>query len=115
MSVVSRVTMLRIDGNASNDGVLASQFALAALSETEDRVNRISRVFNMEEILCEESLRMIQSAIAGLRHINLTVTEIATFHSNGSLSTAMGNLQSKIESHLNTAEEQYKVLAGLYP
>lgn len=85
------------------------------LADAEERISRINRLVNMEEVLCEESLGKIRDALAGLRHINLTVTQIANFHSSGELGEAMENLQVKVAAYLSNAEEQYKILAALYP
>jgi len=115
MSLVSKQDMLRISGNGSSDGQVASDFALGALQAAKSRATEIEKVANLEVILDRESLRMIQSNLAGIRHIAMVVNELANLHANGQLGQAMKKLDSQVANLLAQAEQQVAALSALFP
>jgi hypothetical protein len=110
-----RQEMLRINGNTSNDHLVASEFCQAVLQKAKLCHQTVSDIRNLKVWLDKLSMQDAKDAIATLRQIDDVVNELGKFHKSGELGLSLKNLGKEALKLSAEAELFYAEISGLYP
>lgn len=105
----------QFNSDDDNDQLVAAEFCKEALVEIKQRINVIEHICNLGQILDADVLLNATNALAGIRHLTLSVESVAESHQGNQLGTVFGRLHADFDGMRERAEANYRWLCMLFP